>query len=621
MRLPLALLFALLTSVAFAAPPMSQLLPDTTKGCLLCPDVQLMQEKWDQTEFGRWLNDPLMKPYLDDLRAQVRNEADADSIQYGVTWDDVKDIARGEATIALVHTPPKRPVRVVLVDVTGNVPAATAVLTKVFKSLSDPRKAVHQRAASWRQDLVRKEKLTVFQLPKHAKDPQRSPQMAYFIMQNILGAVEDEGVAKTIMERIAGQGGDTLEKIAGYQTVMKRCQADAEKTSAGAPHLRWYVNPVPYSEARRQIDPQFLKDGKMDLLRAVKNSGFTGVEAMGGFAHLAAAPFDVLNRAAVYAPPPTNKTLGGFKTPNMAPVAPPAWIGAQAASYMGGSLDLPTLLQNIGPLYDFSIGDGDGAWKDTLKGIREDKHGPKVDLEQRLFEKMGVRLLRVTDVTDPIQIHSERRLMIAELADGKEALAALEAFYANDPTAEKTTEDGQTYWKIWPEKRKPDDIPSGVAVMHGHLFFATQAAMLKSYFQDLKAPEQLASDKDFLSVREHIQAESKKRGWDKLFVQRFVRSREAYRPTYELLRANQLPNSDTLLSSVLNMAIGQEPGGKARPQRTNGKLLPEYAQMRQYFLPSGSFGVWEEGPDFQGWFLLGFALSKANPGVANRPAE
>lgn len=609
-----ASVFTILCTAAFAAAPMATLLPDTTQGCVLAPDVQLLQEKFDQTEFGKWVDDPLMKPFLDDLRAQVRDEGNPDKISYGLTWDDVKDVARGEAALALAHTPKTRPARVVLVDVKGNVPAATAILTKIFNSLS-------QQRATWKQEKLHGEKITIYTLPKNPKDPHRPAKTAYFIMRDVLAAVEDEGVAKAIMGRIAGQRSGTLESIAGFQAVMRRCQADAEKTGAGEPHVRWYMNPLPYAEARRQLDPQFLKDGKVDLLRALRNSGFQGVKAVGGYAHLAAKPYDVLNRAAIYAPPPYARTLAGIKTPNAAPIAPPAWIPAPVASFSAASIDLPTLLdeKHAGPLYDFTLGDGDGAWKDTLKGIREDKRGPQVDLEERLFAKMGLRALRITDVKETNKVPTERWLMIAELADAKVALAAMETFYANDKTAKKQAVDGQSYWEIWPEQPKPEDIPSGVAIVHGHFLYATQADMLKGYFKDLSQEKQLAQDADYRKVLEHIQAEAGKRGWDTLCLQRFVRSQEAYKPTYELTRSNKLPTSETMLSNLLNMMVGQEPGGKPRQQRTDGGKLPAYSEVQHYLLPSGSLGVREDAKDFQGWFFLGFSLAKTNGGVAAKP--
>jgi hypothetical protein len=407
---------------------------------------------------------------------------------------------------------------------------------------------------------------------------------------------------------------------------MRRLDADVAKTNAGAPDARLYLNPLPYAEARRLLDRGFLKDGKVDLLKALRNSGFKGIKAIGGYAHLSTKPYDVINRLAVYAPPPLERTLAGIRTPNIEPkmMAPPAWIPSSVASFSSGSIDLPTFLNkdHAGPLYDFTIGDGDGAWADTLEGIKKDKRGPQIDLQAELFANTGNHLLRVTDVEDEITINSERRLMIAELAKPKEALDALEAFYANDKTADKITKGSQSYWEIWPEKRQPGDIPTGVAVAHGHLLYASQAEMLKVFFSEQSQDKQLTADADYKRVLEHIQAEAAKRGWDKICMLRFVRSQEAYRPTYELTRQEKLPESDTLLSSLLNMSLGQGSGSKPRAQRTEGKLLPEYSKVEHYFLPAGSFGVREEGgKDFEGWFLVGFSLAKTNGGVAKRPGE
>jgi hypothetical protein len=329
----------------------------------------------------------------------------------------------------------------------------------------------------------------------------------------------------------------------------------------------------------------------------------------------------MLYRAAIFAPPPYAKSLKGVKTPNVGPITPPDWIPATVASYTGASIDLSTMMQNVGPLWDYTIGDGDGAWVDTLKGIREDPAGPKVDLEKRLFDKMGVRAMRVSDVVEPITTSSERRLLIADLADAKEALAALEAFYKNDKTAKKQKAGDHEYWEIWPEEPQPGDIPSGVAVARNQMLWASQADMLKDYLQDAAAGKPLSEDADYRRVMERVRAEAKNRYWDKLCLERFVQSRESYKPTYELTRQGKLPDSDTLLGSVLNMLAGQEAGGKPRKQKVAGDKLPPYQQVQHYFLPAGSFGVREDAKEFQGWFFAGFVLGETNGGVAKRPGE
>jgi hypothetical protein len=229
--------------------------------------------------------------------------------------------------------------------------------------------------------------------------------------------------------------------------------------------------------------------------------------------------------------------------------------------------------------------------------------------------------MRISDVVEPIEISSERRLLVADLADAKEALAALEAFYKNDKTAKKQQAAGHEYWEIWPEEPQPGDLPSGVAVARGQLLWASQAQMLKDYLQDVSEAKRLSADADYRLVMKHLQEEAKSRTWDKICLQRFVRSREAYKPTYELTRQNKLPLSDTMLGGLLNMVIGQDAGGKPRQQKVAGDKLPPYQQVEHYFLPAGSLGVREDGKDFQGWFFLNLVLGKTNGGVAARPGE
>jgi hypothetical protein len=142
------------------------------------------------------------------------------------------------------------------------------------------------------------------------------------------------------------------------------------------------------------------------------------------------------------------------------------------------------------------------------------------------------------------------------------------------------------------------------------LFYATQASMMKNYFKDLSEAEQLAGSADYKRVLEANKAEAMKRGWDKIAIHRFVRSADAYKPAYELTRANKLPDSDTMMGNLLGMMLGQDADDKDKKQTTNGSLLPDFGKVQHYFLPSGGFGVREDGQDFQGWFFVGFQFGK-----------
>src|SRR5688572_16439438 len=105
--IPLALaataLVTLTATSAKAAKPTDTLLPNTTKGYLASTDVPAMIEQWDRTQLGKLLDDPLMKPFLDALQDQIRQDRSKDSIDWRLTWDDVESVARGEAAGAYIH--------------------------------------------------------------------------------------------------------------------------------------------------------------------------------------------------------------------------------------------------------------------------------------------------------------------------------------------------------------------------------------------------------------------------------------------------------------------------------------------------------------------------------------
>lgn len=629
----IAILSTPLLPAAQAAKPTDMLLPNTTKGYVASTDVQLMSKQWDQTQLGRMLDDPLMKPFLDDLEAQIRKDRTKDRIDWRLTWDDVRAIARGEAAAAYIHTVGKRPALAMLVNVTGNQPAAKGVLDRIFKSL------VSQRA-TWKQETVAGTQITIFTLPKDPKDKQRAAQTAYFIKEDMLVAVDDADVAKGILNRLATAANataakDTLASLPTYRQVMDRCQADAKQSEPATPHARWFVNPLEYAKARRLVDPKIFMSDKLDLIRVAENSGFGGVKGAGGYVHLRTGPYDFLHRIAVYAPPPFEKSLKMFETPNGGPYPPHKWLPADIASYTSGSWNLKTAIDNFGPMYDQTIGNGDnGVWLDTLKSIRDDKDGPKVDMEKRLFAHLGTRLTLVSDVAEPITTTSERRLTIAELTDAKSVTDALTDYYKNDALAKVKKVGEHSYWEIQPEDNGDDQLPqlnvvtpgaggavqnvaapvgkiepSAVAVAHGHLVVATHASLLTKVL-GTQAAAALADDAEYGRVLQHIDAEMKKRELSKSAIQRFVRSDVAYRPTFELTKMDKLPVSQTLLGQLLNMVLEQGSGGKTRQQRVAGKLLPEYKAVQGYFTPSGGLGVREEGDTFQGWFLISFTLGK-----------
>ena len=137
-RMPLAAVWVglvLASATARAAPPSDSLLPAATKGYVSIPQVQALADSFRQTQLGRLLDDPLMKPFGDDIRRQIKQKWSQSHSKLGLSLEDLEGIATGELSLAVVAIPRGRAALAVLVDVSGKEDEARATLAKVEAEL------------------------------------------------------------------------------------------------------------------------------------------------------------------------------------------------------------------------------------------------------------------------------------------------------------------------------------------------------------------------------------------------------------------------------------------------------------------------------------------------------
>ena len=129
-----ALVFGALESVARAAHPSETLLPAGTKGFLATNNVEEVREKFRQTQLGELVNDPVMKPFIDDLKEQIGAKLEKAGKRMGLKWADMEGVYGGEVALAIVQPDAKDKsshATVLLVDITGKRDKADALLAKV----------------------------------------------------------------------------------------------------------------------------------------------------------------------------------------------------------------------------------------------------------------------------------------------------------------------------------------------------------------------------------------------------------------------------------------------------------------------------------------------------------
>src|SRR5262245_36022297 len=122
---------------AFAAlPPGEQLMPSNSVLFMTARSVSELDAATDKTSLGKLLDDPLMKPFRDDLDKQIEANRADDDLRLGIQWNDVRGVCDGQASLSVVPLPPAadgtaKTGTVAVLDVTNHGPQVTALQQKI----------------------------------------------------------------------------------------------------------------------------------------------------------------------------------------------------------------------------------------------------------------------------------------------------------------------------------------------------------------------------------------------------------------------------------------------------------------------------------------------------------
>lgn len=646
--------------------PSETLLPNTTQGFFAISNVDTLSQHWKSTQLGHLMADPVMEPFSKDIRRQFNDRWSNVHERLGLTLEDMRGVPGGDASIAMIAPAPGKAALAIVIDVTGKVPQAQEMLQKVTDAqLKRGAKRTELKVeecpdAVVQFDLPQAEEekeagrstLRGSEKSEAAKDADASatddsdavsaaPRLAFYCLTGNLLVVSDNlDVLRGILGRSAAQGPskDSLAEHKPFQKVFERCLADYGK---GTPQIRWFIYPLGYAEAARASTPADRRRKGKSILEVMRNQGVGGVQGIGGFFDFDSEGCEMVHRTVVYAPKPHEKALKMAVLPNAADFSPQPWVPREIATYSTFYFDINNAFDNFGSLFDELFGQGEkGVWEEVKQSLKEDPNGPQIDLRDDLVQHFGQRVSILTDYQLPITTSSERLLFAIETRNPKAVALAIEKLMKNDPTAKRREVGGHVIWEIAedesPMPEEPQitlgDMPAvtpvrplkkhrkhdlddeedemeqrllphaAMTVWEGHLMIASHIDFLSKIIAATKKPESLADDVDFRLITEQMNSLDPK----EKCLRVFSRTDEEYRPTYELVRQNKMPESETMLARLLNGLFGEGKKGQVRAQRIDGSQLPEYQVVRRYLGPAGMQTTTE--PD--GWFLKGFTLSK-----------
>lgn len=144
----------------------------------------------------------------------------------------------------------------------------------------------------------------------------------------------------------------------------------------------------------------------------------------------------------------------------------PRWLGEGRAMACTFLIDYPQLWKDLTPVMDAYIGEP-GAFDDVKEGIRVDKHGPQVDLDEELIPYLGQRTTVVTDYREPSLGQGEQFLYAVEVTDSKQVTGVCDRLCEADNDICQVTQDGVTIWVSEPREGRPTQ--QGTCVAHGYL--------------------------------------------------------------------------------------------------------------------------------------------------------
>ncbi|MFM8634616.1 MAG: hypothetical protein ACKOEX_07380 [Planctomycetia bacterium] len=650
----LMLAFLSVAASAGSFPPSESVFPATTKAWLSIPDGRGFGDAFKRSKYGQLINDPKMKPFVENFRKQLTESNGKRLANLGITPQDLENVPGGEIAAAAIEVDDGLLATVLLVDTTGHDAEADALLATIRERLVE-RKATKLSVQGM------PEQISVYQLPPSADSAiregagSRQRRVAVARGPAVLVVGDHAATVADVFATLSKGRADSLASLPGFVAVTKQC---GPRVPSSAAPLRWYIDPFGFAKGYQKTNPPREKRKGPDFVAILGRQGFDAVKAAGGFFVFDDGIHEMRHHAMIYAPPlagrqpfAADRFDGAARIlnfPDADTVAPPSWAPRDVSSWVSMLWDLQSAFASIESLVDDVVGEK-GVFDDVIASLKEDPDGPQIDVEEDLVKCLGKRLTVVSDYAEPIDVESERLVIAIEAVDPERVAKTVAKSMSTDPDMQKVEFNGHVIWELIDRsmaipqlevetpggaiahadhddedhdarrrrqrlrEREEKLLPhSAVTVANGHLLIASHRDFLERVLSTKGGAEALAGAADYTAVAAELQRLLP----GKAAVRSFNREDESIRPAYEMLRQGSMPKSKSMLGQVLNGLLGDGKEGTVREQRIDGSTLPEFEAIRGY-LGMGATGL-QTLPD--GWYITGFSVAKgAEPEVARRP--
>ncbi|MGL6193227.1 MAG: hypothetical protein ACRC2T_00225, partial [Thermoguttaceae bacterium] len=366
----LGLFVANLTTNSYAIEG-DKIFPESTKGFFSISNASQLDDQWKETQIGILMQTDEMKLFWEDLKKQIGANI---SSRLGMTLDDIRFVPSGEIAGGMIAPVGQTPGFVLLMDITGRHEEAAQLLVQLEKNF-EKRKILKDKNTQ-----IAGESATVFTFPATAEIP-IDRKAVYLVVKDYLIASDQLALTELIGKRIKGEKDTPLAELPAYATTMNRCAEDLADDES-EPVIRWFVKPLEFGESIRAIaNLTDKRRARSSIFKLLADAGFDAIQGVGGTLNFKSGELETVHRTYIYAPKPYRGSMKMLALSNQDNFAPLSWMPSDIAGTLNIYVDPTEVFDNIGPLVDYVIMEGEeGTWDNILDSFENDPYGIKMNI-------------------------------------------------------------------------------------------------------------------------------------------------------------------------------------------------------------------------------------------------
>jgi len=594
--------------------PATKLFPADTQALFSLPQSEAFFSAWNETQLGKLAEDAQLKDFWTTQRKEIQDRFSEAGWQLNLEIEDIKGLSSGQTSLGWIlrTAETNKPFSIaMIIDIVERSGPAEIFLKRVDTELKAKNAVANNITVSG---------VKVFQytLPKVPGDT-RAHEAFYCLSKDQLLATDD---LLSMNELLAAQGGTFKDSLADselYQRVQEKIPNEGDQ-----PEIEYFIRPIGFAKLLRSISGKPIKN-QADILLILDREGFSDLECLAGNIQITTDTFDFFHHGYLVEKQPPAKAVQILDFPNVQKLDTPEWISKETGTVLSFSWNIKEAFPKFQSIVDALV--GKGTFEGMIDGIRDDPQGPQIDIFKDLLPYLSTELHVVTEIVKPISPDSKQSMVILKLNDPTKKLPkVLDRYGKGEPDSKPIDFEGQRIWSFEnnPEteieldfgggkdtKKKPaEDEPLldkwAIAIFGEYFIFASDVETIKEAIRRAKNPAMNNLFEKEPDVDKLVEMLSDVAGGEGKSMVQITRSDRAFEMQYELFRQGMLPQSRSIMATIMDKILKPKNGGQPQVQKVNGAKLPPFAQIQHYFAASG--GVVRTEKD--GWSVQSFIMKK-----------